>query len=134
MNNKYLSQSNIYAPCILLSRLKFSFDGKGNSATEGLPTDLRNRRSLLKLSYTIRFVPYLTQNTIIKNFDRLALLYKIISQKIIPALFQLNHINKYFQIMKITSSISPILFQVIKFLKSLSQTSMAYERFECCCF
>ena len=38
-----------------------------------------------------------------KNFDRLALPYKILSQnsKIIPDLFQLNHMNKYFQIMKI---------------------------------
>ena len=43
-----------------------------------------------------RSVPYLTHNVINKNFDRLALLYKIISQnsKTIPGLFQLNHINK----------------------------------------
>ena len=86
----------------LLSRLKFRFDGKENSITE-LPKHLRNGRSQVKLSYTIRSVPYLTHNIINKNFDRLALPYKIISQnsKIIPALFQLNNINKYFQIMKI---------------------------------
>ena len=38
-----------------------------------------------------------------KNFDRLALLYKIMSQnsKTTSTLFQLNHISKYFQIMKI---------------------------------
>ena len=42
-------------------------------------------------------------NIIHKNFDRLALLYKIILQnsKITAALFQLNNIKKYFQIMKI---------------------------------
>ena len=92
----------IYAPCILLSRLKFRFDGKENSVTE-LSKHLRNRRSQVNLSYAICSVPYLTHNIINKNFDRLALLYKIISQnsKLIPALFQLNHINKYFQIMKI---------------------------------
>ena len=44
----------------------------------------------------IRCIPYLTHNMINKSFDRLALLCKIISQnlKIIPSLFQLNHINK----------------------------------------
>ena len=54
------------------------------------------------LSYTIRFVLYLKHSITNKNFDKLALLYKIILQdsKTIPALFQLNHINKYFQIMK----------------------------------
>ena len=36
--------------------------------------------------------------------------------------------------LQITSSISPIFFQVIKFIKSFSQTTMAYKRFECCCF
>ena len=36
--------------------------------------------------------------------------------------------------LQITSSISPILFQVIKFIKSFSQTTMAYKRFESCCF
>ena len=35
--------------------------------------------------------------------------------------------------LQITNSISPILFQVMKFLKSLSQTSMLYEQFEYCC-
>ena len=42
-------------------------------------------------------------NIINKNFDRLALLYTIVSQnpKITAALFQLNHISKYFQIMNI---------------------------------
>ena len=51
----------------------------------------------VKLCYTIRSVPYLTHNIINKNFDRLTLLCKIIPQnsKIILALFQLNHINKY---------------------------------------
>ena len=40
----------------------------------------------------IRSIPYLTHNIINKNLDRLALLYKIISQdsQIIPALFELN--------------------------------------------
>ena len=33
-------------------------------------------------------------------------------------------------LLSITSSISPILCQVIKFLNSLSQASMSYE---CCC-
>ena len=48
------------------------------------------------LCKTIRSDPYLKHNVINKNFDRLALLYKIISQnsKTIPGLFQLNHINK----------------------------------------
>ena len=57
----------------------------------------------MKLSDTIRFVPDLMHNIINKKFDILALLYKIMPQnsKIVPALFQLNHINKYFQIMKI---------------------------------
>ena len=38
-----------------------------------------------------------------KSFDRSALLYKIISQnsKIIPVLFQLNHVKEYLQVMKI---------------------------------
>ena len=42
-------------------------------------------------------------NIINKNFDRLALLYTIVSQnsKITAALFQLNYIKKYFQIMNI---------------------------------
>ena len=45
MNSKYLkAKDKIYAPCILLSRLKFRFDGKENSVTE-LPKYLRNRRS-----------------------------------------------------------------------------------------
>ena len=51
----------------------------------------------------IRSVPYLTQNVISKNFDRLGLLYKVILQnsKINPVLFhQLNN-NEYSQIMKI---------------------------------
>ena len=54
----------------------------------------------MKLSYTIRFAPYTTYNVINKNFDRLAVLYKIILQnsKLNPAL---NHINKYIEIMKI---------------------------------
>ena len=57
----------------------------------------------MKLSDTIRFVPDLVHNIINKKFDILALLYKIMPQnsKIVPVLFQLNHINKYFQIMKI---------------------------------
>ena len=40
----------------------------------------------------IRSIPFLMHNIINKNFERLALLYEIISQnlKIIPALFQLN--------------------------------------------
>ena len=89
-------------PCILLSRLKFRFDGKENSVTE-FPKHLQNRRRQVKLFYTIHSVPCLTDNIINKNFGRLALLYKILSQnsKIIPAFFQLNHINKYFQSMKI---------------------------------
>ena len=33
MKNKYL-KDKIYAPCILLSILKFRFDGKENSVTE----------------------------------------------------------------------------------------------------
>ena len=51
----------------------------------------------------IGFVPYLTYNIINKNFDRLSLLHEIVSwnSKTIPALLELNHINKYFQIMKI---------------------------------
>ena len=54
MNSKYLKAKNkIYAPCILLSRLKFRFDGKENFVTE-LPKHLRNSRSQVKLSYTIR--------------------------------------------------------------------------------
>ena len=80
MNSRYLkAKDKIYAPCILLSRLKFRFDGKENFVTE-LPNHLRNRRSQVKLSYAIRSVPLLTHNIIKKNFDRLALLYKIVSQ------------------------------------------------------
>ena len=52
----------------------------------------------------------------------------------------MNHISKIFQSMKIyitslqiISSIDPILFQVIKFLNNLSQTSIVYESFEYCC-
>ena len=89
------AKDKIYAVRILLSRLKFRFDGKESSITE-LPKHLhlRNRQSQVKLSYTIRSVPYLTHNRN-KNFGRLALLYKIISQnsKTIPALFQMNHVN-----------------------------------------
>ena len=86
----------------LLCKLKFRFDGKENSVTD-LPKHLRNRWSYVKLSDTIRSVPYLTHNVIYKNFDRLALLYKIILQnsKTIPVLLELNHFNKYFQIIKI---------------------------------
>ena len=51
----------MYGPCILLSRLKFRFAGKENSVTE-LPKHLRNRQSLVKLSYAIRSIPYLTHN------------------------------------------------------------------------
>ena len=36
--------------------------------------------------------------------------------------------------LKIASSTCAIVFQVIKFIKSLSQTSNAYERFTCCYF
>ena len=61
-----MSKLKIYAPCILLSRLKFRFDGKENSVTE-LTKHLRNRKSKIKLSYTIRFVPYLTHNVINKK-------------------------------------------------------------------
>ena len=95
------AKDKIYAPCILLSRLNFRFDGNESSVTE-LPNHLQNRRSKVKLSYTIRSIPYLRHNIINKIFDRLALLYKIISQnsKTISALFQPNHISKYFQIMK----------------------------------
>ena len=52
-----------------------------------------------------------------KNFDRLALLFKIISQnsKIVSTSFQLNHINKYSQITKIKFDhkllVIPMLFQ-----------------------
>ena len=85
MNSKYLKAKNkIYATCILLSRLKFRFDGKENFVTE-LPKHLRNRRSQVKLSYTIHSVLFLTHNIINKNFDRLALLYKIISQNFITS-------------------------------------------------
>ena len=66
-------------PCILLSRLKFRFYGKKDSETE-LPKGFWNRRSLVKLSYTIRSVPYLMHNVINKNFDRSALLYKVIAK------------------------------------------------------
>ena len=61
-----MSKLKIYAPCILLSRLKFRFDGKENSVTE-LTKHLRNRKSKIKLSYTIGFVPYLTHNVINKK-------------------------------------------------------------------
>ena len=45
MNSKYLeAKDQIYALCILLSRIKFRFDGKENLATE-LPKHLQNRRS-----------------------------------------------------------------------------------------
>ena len=58
MNRKYLkAKDKIYAPCILLSRLKFRYDGKENSVTE-LPKHLRNRRSQVKLPYAIRSVPF----------------------------------------------------------------------------
>ena len=53
--------------------------------------------------YDSSYYPYLTHDVTNKNLDKLVLLYKIISQnsKTVPALFQLNYMNKYFQIMKI---------------------------------
>ena len=44
-----------------------------------LPNRLRNTvgAAVMKLFYAIRPVPYLTHNTMNKNFGRLALLYKI---------------------------------------------------------
>ena len=53
--------------------------------------------------YDSSYYPYLTHDITNKSLDRLVLLYKIISQnsKTVPALFQLNYMNKYFQIMKI---------------------------------
>ena len=66
-------------PCVLLSRLKFRFYGKEDSVTK-LPKRFWNRRSLVKLSYMIRSVPYLMHNIINKNFDRSALLYKVIAK------------------------------------------------------
>ena len=42
-----------------------------------LPKNLQNSRSSVKLSYTIGNVTYFRHNTMNKNFDRLALLYKI---------------------------------------------------------
>ena len=51
---RYFQTMLFLVTMILLSRLKFKFDGKENSATE-LPKHLRNRRSQVKLSY-IRFV------------------------------------------------------------------------------
>ena len=43
-----------------------------------LPNHLQNTvGAVIKLAYAIRSVPYLTHNTMNKNFDRLALLNKI---------------------------------------------------------
>ena len=60
-------------------KIKFGFDvlkiAKENS--ERIAKHIRNRRSYTKLSYTIRYVRYITYNGMNKNFDRLALLYKI---------------------------------------------------------
>ena len=71
---------------------------KKNSVT-GFPKHLQSRQSEVQLSYKIRSVPYLTHNVTNKNFDRLAMLYKNISQN--SKIIQLNHISKYYQIMKI---------------------------------
>ena len=68
-----------------------------------------------------------------KSFDRLALLYKIsytaiFKKKKMLALFQMNHIYKCLQIMKIQLNHKLlVLFQVIKFLNSFLFTSMTYE-------
>ena len=70
-----------------------------------------------------------------KSFDRLALLYKISytaifkkKKKKMLALFQMNHIYKCLQIMKIQLNHKLlVLFQVIKFLNSFLFTSMTYE-------
>ena len=94
--------------------------------------------SFFKKKITLKYLKtarssYLMHNIINKNFDWLALLYKIISQnsKIIPALFQMNHINRYFQITKIQLHHKLQVALVQYFYESL--TNMAYERFECCC-
>ena len=43
-----------------------------------LPNHLQNTvGAVIKLAYAIRSVPYLTHNTMNKNFDRLVLVYKI---------------------------------------------------------
>ena len=56
-------------------------------------TFLRYKTNILFLAFINRFDPNLTRNIVNKNFDRLALQYKIISQNsnIIPALFQLDY-------------------------------------------
>ena len=48
------AKDKIYAPCILLSRLKFRFDGKENSVIE-LPKHLRISKAFLYDSFCSLF-------------------------------------------------------------------------------
>ena len=90
--------------------------------------------SFFKKKITLKYLKtarssYLMHNIINKNFDWLALLYKIISQnsKIIPALFQMNHINRYFQITKIQLHHKLQVALVQYFYESLSFSRVCHK-------
>ena len=91
----------MFTLCSLLSRLKFKLDILKMQRKILLQT-CQNiyETDKVEKSFLTRFLlpPHLTHNIMNQNFDKSALIYKIISQnsKLIPVLFQLSHISKYF--------------------------------------
>ena len=72
--NAKKAKDKVYSPCILLSRSKFRVDRIPDRIAKTFTNTICQ---VIKLSYRIRYVQYLTHNTINKNFARLALLNKI---------------------------------------------------------
>ena len=77
--NAKKAKDKVYSPCILLSRSKFMVDilEIQRNPDRIAKTFTNTIGQVIKLSYRIRYVQYLTHNTINKNFARLALLNKI---------------------------------------------------------
>ena len=80
----------------------------------------------------IHRVPSLRHNTMNKNFDKLALLYKISCtaelKNIVNFILTASHLQMLPDLLKDLIKLL-VFFQVIRFLNSLSFTSMTYETF-----